>query len=376
MHIGLYVHIPFCISKCRYCDFNSRVAPDRIRQTYLQALKIELQKRLTTLPITAIPTVFFGGGTPTIYPVAQLARLVDLIKKLAPVADDAEISIESNPDTIDREKLRNLRDAGFNRLSIGVQSLNDAELKLLGRTHTADGAREAVRIARETFDNLSIDLISGLPGQSVAQWEQTLQEAVTLSPDHISAYGLMLEEGTPLHEMVHDGELPPIDDDVAADMYELTQQMLSDAGFGQYEISNYARPGMECRHNQIYWKNEPYVGCGAGAVSYIRGARRKNISDPVAYKRAVAVGDALAQFEETLERQGRAAEAIMLGLRTSSGVDLQSLSEDLGIDLEKKYADEIRWIVALNLGEYDSGRLRLNPRRGFALHSEIASRFF
>ncbi|MFO7948333.1 MAG: radical SAM family heme chaperone HemW [Armatimonadota bacterium] len=376
MDTGLYLHIPFCISKCRYCDFNSQVAPDTVRQTYLRALNIELQKRLTALSITAIPTVFFGGGTPTIYPVAQLARLVDLIKQLAPVADDAEISIEANPETVDGRMLRNLHDAGFNRLSIGVQSLNDAELKLLGRTHSADRARDAVRTAREIFDNLSIDLISGLPGQTVTEWEHTLQATIALSPDHLSAYGLMLEEGTPLYEMVQEGELPPIDDDVAADMYELTQQMLSEAGFVQYEISNYALPGMECRHNKIYWTEVPYLGCGAGAVSYIDGVRRKNISDPVAYTRAIALGEPIADFEETLEPHDRAAEAIMLGLRTRSGVDLHSLSEDLDIDLEKKYADEIRWIAALNLGEYDGGRLRLHPRRGFALHSEIASRFF
>jgi oxygen-independent coproporphyrinogen-3 oxidase len=375
MDLGVYVHIPFCISKCRYCDFNSAVADESVRSRYPAQVKAELIRRLKHLDDARIRTVYFGGGTPTTYSPVELSDVLATIRTFN-LAADAEISIEANPDTLDRTDPDDLRDAGFNRISIGVQSLDDTELDLLGRTHSARGAVEAVRAARRAFDSLSLDLISCLPGQTLDDWLRTLDRALELSPDHISAYGLMLERGTPLLGDIEAGKLPWPDEETCADIYEATHETLCGAGYEHYEISSYARPGMECRHNQVYWRNQPYLGCGAGAASYLEGVRMMNLADPAEYMVAIRGGDGAVESRERLSPSERASESIMLGLRTGEGVDLGVLSKETGVELEKKYAQQIARLVREGLAIRERGRLRLTAPRGFALHSEIAGRFF
>jgi len=375
VQIGLYVHFPFCISKCRYCDFNSYPAPAELRERYLSALTCELQRRLPQLSEASVSTVFFGGGTPTIYTTDELARVLRVIGSAGNVEPGAEVTCEANPDTVSLQKLKALRGAGFNRLSLGVQSLADDELQVLGRSHNAHVASAAIAAARETFDNLSVDLIYGIPGQGVQSWGRTLYGIIRSKPDHVSAYGLMIEEGTPLHEMVAAGQVQPLDDDTYADLYELAQRTLGFAGYEQYEISNFARPGRRCTHNLTYWRNQPYLGCGAGAASYLGGVRSMNVVDPESYCRAVEANGEVTASQEHLDPAHRAGETVMLCLRTIKGADLRQIMRECGTDLREQHADTIATLVAEGIATYDDGILRLTPAKGFLLHSEIARRF-
>ncbi len=397
MQLGLYVHCPFCISKCNYCDFNSQPAPTELRERYLGALIEQIQRRVSSSfaacvaqasrraePVEASPTpdaphvttVFCGGGTPTIYTAQQLALVLNAVRASGKLDPGAEVTCEANPDTVDADKLDALRAAGFNRISLGMQSLVDAELQILGRSHDSDTALAAAAAARDIFDNLSVDIIYGIPGQTADSWVATLAGIIALQPDHISAYGLMIEEGTPLFEMVAAGRLQPHDDDTYADLYEQAQGTLAGAGYEQYEISNFARPGRRCRHNLIYWRNQQYLGCGAGAASYLNGTRSVNIADPQEYCDALAAGEDIIASDETLDKPHWAAETIMLGLRTIEGVDLRQISQDCGMELETSHADTIAVLVAEGIATYDRGVLRLTPEKGFLLHSEVARRFF
>ncbi len=375
MKIGLYVHFPFCISKCIYCDFNSGVAPEQLRQEYLAALETSIRRRLCPLADRQIATIFFGGGTPTLYPAADLVGVLDTVRECAGVLEDAEITCEANPETVDAEKLRAMRSGGFTRLSLGVQSLDDSELRLLGRAHTADRAREAVSAARQAFDNISVDLIYGIPGQTSDTWAATLGEIIGLQPDHVSAYGLMIEEETPLYEMVEAGEAVPLDDEAHICFYEQAGEMLRGAGFSHYEISNYAREGRQCRHNLIYWRNQEYLGCGAGAASYIDGERSSNIADPRTYINAVNGEWPVIAEAEHLDGRARAGESIMLALRTAEGADLRAISADCRVDIEAGHAELLAWLVEEGIATYTDCILRLTPERGWLLHSEVARRF-
>ncbi len=375
MGIGLYVHIPFCISKCRYCDFNSQVAAEPLRRQYHAAVGEQLQRLLGGPIPYCISTVFFGGGTPTIYSSADLAHLLAIIVANGELDTPAEVSCEANPDTVDVDKLMALRAAGFNRLSLGVQSLDDEQLRLLGRTHDAGTALAAAAAAREAFDNLSLDIIYGIPGQTARSWSATLDGIIALRPDHISAYGLMIEHDTPLHMMVASGQLQPLSDTTYAEFYTQAQRAFAAAGYLQYEISNFARPGYECRHNLSYWRNESYLGCGAGAAAYLDGVRSINIADPGDYCAAVGEGRSVIASAEQLDAVHRAGETIMLALRTAAGADLIRISEQCGMDLRAQHADIIAAMIAEGIAAYDGGVLRLTPEKGFLLHSEVARRF-
>ncbi len=375
MEIGLYVHFPFCISKCIYCDFNSGVAPGQLRQQYLAALEVSIRRRLCLLADRQIATVFFGGGTPTLYSAADLVAILDAIRQSGNLLPDAEITCEANPETIDANTLHAMRAGGFTRLSLGVQSLDDSELQLLGRAHSADRAREAVSAAREAFDNVSVDLIYGIPGQTPASWAVTLGEIINLRPDHLSAYGLMIEEETPLYDMVEAGAVVPLDDEAHIGFYEQAGEMLRGAGFSHYEISNHAREGRQCRHNLIYWRNQEYLGCGAGAASYIDGERSSNIADPQTYINAVNGEWPVIAEAEHLDGRARAGESIMLALRTAEGADLRTIAADCAVEIEAEHAVLLAWLVDEGIATYDQGILRLTPERGWLLHSEVARRF-
>lgn len=375
MQMGLYVHFPFCTSKCHYCDFNSRVAPGWLRHAYLAALMTELQESLSQPSLPMLETVFFGGGTPTVYSPEELGRVLAIICESALPAAGAEITCEANPDTVTAATLRRLRAAGFNRVSVGVQSLCDSELATLGRSHSSATAGAAVQDARSSFNNLSVDLIYGIPGQTSESWDNTLRSIIALEPDHISAYGLMIERHTPLHDMVSSGRVVTLSDDVYAALYTQAQDILGAAGYEQYEISNYARPGRRCRHNMLYWRNQQYLGCGAGAAQYLEGVRSSKLADPQAYREAIEAGTAPIESQERLDCLQRAGETIMLGLRLSDGVNLRELSSVCGTDLEAVHRPTIAAMMDADIAVFTDGLLRLTPGKGFLVHSQVARRF-
>ena len=278
---SLYLHIPFCVKKCRYCDFLSGPQDEETRERYTRALINEIKMQTICPAGSPVDTVFFGGGTPSVLSGSQIDRIMEALHSFFSIQKDAEISMETNPGTADDEKLRVLKTAGINRLSLGVQSMHDRELALLGRIHTAAQARQTFENARKAgFDNINIDLMSALPGQSLESWADTLEQAVRWAPEHISAYSLIIEEGTPFAAMYENGSLPALpDEDTDRKMYHYTGAFLSEHGYQRYEISNYALPGRECRHNSGYWTGHPYLGLGIGAASYVNGTRFSNCTD-------------------------------------------------------------------------------------------------
>lgn len=375
VRIAFYLHLPFCVRKCRYCDFNSRPASEAERDQYLQALRCEIAGRAHELADgLEIATIYFGGGTPTLYDAGDLAGVLDLIAEAFAVSSDAEITVEANPETLDAAKLRGLVAAGVNRLSIGAQSFSDAELALLGRGHRAADTVRAVELARAAgFRNLSLDLIYALPDQTVADWERTLAYALTLRPDHLSAYGLSIEPGTPLAADVAAGRLRPVDEQVHLAMRQLTGALCAAEGLQRYEISNYARSGRRCRHNMVYWRNGEYLGVGAGAVSYLAGVRSENRRDPADYTRSVLAGDRAPAARERLDAAGRMAETVMLGLRLVEGLELAELEREFSTQAVAQLRVRSRPLVEAGLLEERDGRMFLTEA-GQNLHSEVAAR--
>ena len=372
--IGCYVHIPFCVRKCAYCDFNSYSGyTDAHIARYVSALTREITQ---TAPGSPVDTIFFGGGTPTAIPAPDEAALLQSVLETLPVAPDAEITTEANPGTMDVAHLAVLREAGFNRISFGVQSFDPGLLKTMDRIHSADEARNAVRAARAAgFENISLDLMFGLPRQNLKQWEDSLHEALALETEHLSLYSLIVEEGTGFYTLQQKGRLPLPEDDLAADMYEMAVAVAQAAGYEQYEIANFARPGRACRQNLHYWRNESYYGFGCGAVGYLGGARRMNIKAPAAYSQAVEAEADIALSSETLTADETMAETMMLGLRlTREGVSCRTFEERFGIDPRVKFAAEIETYTRRGLLEVAGDTLRLTPQ-GVFLASEVMVAF-
>ena len=372
--IGCYVHIPFCVRKCAYCDFNSYSGyTDAHIARYVSALTREITQ---TAPGSRVDTIFFGGGTPTAIPAPDEAALLQSVLETLPVAPDAEITTEANPGTMDVAHLAVLREAGFNRISFGVQSFDPGLLKTMDRIHSADEARNAVKAARAAgFENISLDLMFGLPRQNLKQWEDSLHEALALETEHLSLYSLIVEEGTGFYTLQQKGRLPLPEDDLAADMYEMAVEVAQAAGYEQYEIANFARPGRACRQNLHYWRNESYYGFGCGAVGYLGGARRMNIKAPAAYAQAVEAEADIALSSETLTADETMAETMMLGLRlTREGVSCLTFEERFGIDPRVKFAAEIETYTRRGLLEVAGDTLRLTPQ-GVFLASEVMVAF-
>lgn len=324
--MGLYIHVPYCEAKCHYCDFNSYAGREREFRAMAAALVDDLETAArgvgSALPLP-LGTVFIGGGTPSVLPGADVARLIEVARQRLGFAPDVEITSEANPGSLTADWLEKVMAAGLNRLSLGVQSLDDAELARLGRVHTRAVATEAVRIARRAgVCSVSIDLIFGLPEQTVEQWRHNLEAALALETDHISLYGLIVESGTAFGRRHAEGTLVVPDDDVQAEMYDIASARMRACGYEQYEISNYARPGHRCRHNALYWRNEPYLGVGPGAVSYLDGWRHTRCRNPVEYVRRVRAGGSLTVEAERVSQAACLTETIMLGLRTRDGLDL------------------------------------------------------
>lgn len=319
-HLGVYVHIPFCASKCGYCDFYSLAGCQNRMGKYQDALLGHIEEAASTMAPYYIDTVYFGGGTPSYYGARRIADAFNALKRAGRVLKSAEVTVECNPDSVSRHELRLLRNEGVNRISLGVQSANDDLLKLIGRRHNFAQVKKAVRAIRaEGIHNLSVDLIYGLPSQSKDDWADTLARVMELEPEHISCYGLKLEEGTPMHGRYFDSPVMPTDDE-QADMYLYAVQTLAQNNYAQYEISNFARRGFASRHNMKYWSLEDYIGFGPGAHSCIGDTRYSFVRDLEKYIDGVTRGDNIIDEYEKLDELDRAAEYIMLGLRRGRGI--------------------------------------------------------
>jgi oxygen-independent coproporphyrinogen-3 oxidase len=427
--VSLYIHIPFCRAKCAYCDFNSYPGLGHLFKKYVRALQAEMRwvSRRRSLKVK---TIYLGGGTPTVLPLAPLGEVLDACREYFTVAEEIEITVEANPGTVDGSYLTGLLEMGVNRLSLGVQSFHDDELRLLGRIHTAAQAVETYRLARQLcpdgstssprrpvegpcpdgstssprrpvegrcpdgstssprrlveggvgFGNVNFDLIYSLPRQTLSSWQATLRQAIHLRPDHLSLYCLTVEEDTPLGQRIAQGELPVPDPDLAAEMYTLAEETLDRVGYVHYEISNWAQPGHECRHNLAYWRNQPYLGLGAGAHSYFDQKRWHNVLSPAEYISRLEADwrgpfppsvKEVEEIDEPLEM----TETMILGLRLmQEGVGLADFRERFGRELMAVYGGEIREMGQAGLLEVDGERVRLTAR-GRLLGNEVFQRF-
>ncbi|MBN1361457.1 MAG: radical SAM family heme chaperone HemW [Sedimentisphaerales bacterium] len=353
--LGLYVHVPLCDGKCRYCGFYSEPAANHDLDRLVSALISELDRYPADTPVQ---TVYLGGGSPTSLPVGSLARLLEAVASRWPGA--REFTVECNPGQTDARILTVLRRFGVNRLSFGVQSFHAQELLLLGRRHTADDAVSAIRLAQESgFENIGLDLIFAIPGSTPDAWHQNLHRAVALNVQHISAYSLTVEPGTPLLQAVQAGELDAIDEDTDRAMYEMAIDCLASAGFVQYEISNFAREGFACLHNQGYWDNRSYIGIGPSASSYDGGSRTTNIADIRQYVRRIEAGQSPADESERLNDEDRVCQTAVLNLRTRKGVDLAAFQATTGADFAEVFASPLERHRRLGLLEIEGGRVRL-----------------
>jgi oxygen-independent coproporphyrinogen-3 oxidase len=355
--LGVYVHIPFCADRCDYCDFATWTDRAHLIPEYVDACVADARRKLGDGP--AATSVFFGGGTPSLLPAAALTAILDAIPRRA----DAEVTVECNPDSIDASKLATYRAAGVNRLSFGVQSMRSHVLAELGRTHDPANVERAVRDAREAgFDSVNLDLIYGSPSESVDDWRRTLDDALALEPEHVSAYALTVEPGTPLGKSVAAGTRTAPDDDDQAEKYELADDVLGASGRPWYEISNWARPGHECRHNLVYWRQEDFVAIGAAAHGHAGGRRHWNLRTPERYVAAVRAGTTTEAGAEVLDDATRDEEALFLAVRTREGIPVEA-----GI------AGAVAALAADGLVEAAADRAVLT-RRGRLLASDVTAR--
>lgn len=420
--ISIYIHIPFCVKKCQYCDFLSAPADSRAQEVYLRALKQEIREQAARYREYEVQTVFIGGGTPTAVPCENLCEVLKTVFSFYRMNPHAEISMEANPGTVTKEALLSYRKAGINRISIGLQSADDVELKLLGRIHTYRDFQQTYRWAQEAgFTNINLDIMSALPGQSVENYKKTLETVLSLKPQHISAYSLIVEEGTPFYEkygqesekLQATGEKQPDlpSEEEEREMYALTEKLLATAGYHRYEISNYALPGRECRHNLVYWKRGNYVGFGLGAASMVENVRFENIREMQEYLAEyagmpdaepvfaeVAQGDKQALSNEQefslredthseneqelsirenvhpLSPQEQMEETMFLGLRLTEGVSKAEFHRQFGVSMEQIYGEVIRKNTAKGLLIDEAGCIRLT-REGMDLSNYVMAQF-
>ncbi len=382
--LSLYLHIPFCQRKCPYCDFNTYAGKEARYAAFAGALAADLEQEGERRGRPTAPTVFIGGGTPTVLEPGQLERVFAGIRRGFALLPEAEITSEANPGTVDQGRFEMLRRLGANRLSMGVQSFDEAELGFLGRIHDAAAPAAAVALARSAgFDNVNLDLIYGLPGQRPGTWLATLKRAIDLGPEHLSLYSLVVEDGTPLAAWVAQGQVAAPDPDLAADLYEMACEQLAAAGYHHYEISNWARgaldteelPAFACRHNLVYWRNQSYLGFGPGAHSSA-GGRRWSVGRSVeGYIRSVQAGAAAVDFEEEIPALLAMGETMMLGLRLlGAGVSRAGFRARFGVDVADVYPDELAGLQRRGLIEVNDERVRLTPQ-GWLLGNRVFAEF-
>jgi oxygen-independent coproporphyrinogen-3 oxidase len=356
---GVYVHIPFCKHRCHYCDFNTYEGQDGLHAAYVRALIQNIEE--SAFKGREATSVFFGGGTPTLLPASALGDILDAVRGSIGLATDAEITVEANPETVDEAKFEALLARGFERVSIGVQSLVPRVLVGLGRTHSPATALAAIAAARRAgFTDVNADLIYGSPWETPADWRTSLKGTIEAGPDHISAYALTVEEGTPLATLVTTGRVPDVDPDVQADRHEVADEQLGAAGYERYEISNWARPGRASRHNVLYWSAGDYAGFGAGAHAHEDGRRSWATRLPRDFIDAVRAGASVESGHEVLAGEERAAEALTLGLRLRSGIDTEGFARRFGAQGLALRGAEIERLEGLNLIEREGALLRLS----------------
>jgi oxygen-independent coproporphyrinogen-3 oxidase len=370
--LAIYIHIPFCQRKCPYCDFNTYAGREGQYDAFVRALAADVRQTGAMLGRPTVRTIFLGGGTPTVLAPRHLHGIFEALHDGFDILPEAEITSEANPGAVDASRFETLRTLGVNRLSMGVQSFDDEELRFLGRIHSAKEARSAFALARKVgFENINLDFMFGLPGQAPETWRSTLQTAIELHTEHLSLYSLTVEPDTALAAWVARGQVSAPDPDLAADLYELAQEMLAAAGFLQYEISNWARgplggdllPRFASRHNVIYWRNEPYLGFGPGAHGWLDGVRRAVMSDVGEYIRRVAAGEPYWSMEEPIPLALEMGETMMMGLRlVRAGVERAAFRKRFGVDVTDAYPEPISSLLAAELIELTPERVRLTPQ--------------
>lgn len=375
---SLYIHIPFCVRKCRYCDFYS-VEGTEMAEDFLAGLLREISLQAEDRDPGIFESIFFGGGTPSLLEPEQVERILSSLRSVFRVSRDAEVTLEANPGTLTMEKLRAFRSLGVNRISLGIQSFHEPELRTLGRIHDRAEALRSIACARDAgFDNISLDLMYSVPGQTASSWEDNLRTAVSLAPQHVAAYSLIVEEGTPLACMVGVGKVRTNPVNLEAEMYQRTMEFLGAHGYEHYEVSNYALPGFRCRHNWAYWSHENYLGFGPSAHSFWkesdgRGGRRwRNVADLSTYRDRLENGWLPVESEEDVGPRQMFDERIFLSLRTG-GLDVRKLSQDFEVDFAARRGELMRWMVQEDLAVLEQEFLRLTPK-GFLLCDEICSR--
>lgn len=372
MEIGVYIHVPFCMQKCRYCDFYSVVLERELVDKYLAAVDLEFEKwkRIFTEDRIKVASIYIGGGTPTILPIEGLSNLLSKVKSL-PLKQDAEITCEANPATVSDEKFKLLKSKGVNRLSFGAQAWQPNLLRKLGRNHLPEDILETVVAARKAgFVNLSLDLMYGLPGQTLRDWEESLNITLSLGVPHLSLYALKVEEGTPFYHLWKDGKLKFPEEDETAQMYWLGCQKLKAPGYLHYEISNFAKKGYECRHNLGYWKNGEYIGVGPGAFSCRKQKRWMNIADILQYWKFLRQGESIVSTEEDIDRETAITEKIILNLRLAQGLDTKDFYYEFQIDIAEILKEKIDCLRQEGYMDVEGNRIFLTEK-GFILANQI-----
>lgn len=378
--LELYIHIPFCVQKCFYCDFLSMPVDETVRRHYVRRLIEETEYKSQQYKGYEITSVFFGGGTPSILTETQIAEIMEALQQNFSIQKEAEITIECNPGTLARQKIITYKESGINRISMGLQSANNRELKMLGRIHTYEEFLHNYDLVRKGgIENVNVDLMSALPGQTVSDWERTLKEILKLRPEHISAYSLIIEEGTPFYQTYEEdeqrreeGEEPKYlpNEETEREMYRLTGALLEEKGYMQYEISNYAKKGRECQHNIGYWTRKNYLGLGLGSASLVENVRFSNTSDLQEY----LAGDFEEREREVLERREQMEEFMFLGLRMIKGVSRGDFKKAFGVEIEAVYGEVIKKMVSQGLLQQQAGRIFLTEE-GISVSNYVMSEF-
>ncbi len=369
--LGLYIHIPFCQRKCYYCDFNSFSGKEQLIEAYMSALTQELGLYAGSLRDYEVQSVFIGGGTPSLVSGDLIALFLETTKNKLTVAEEAEITIEVNPGTLTASKLKIYHECGVNRLSFGLQACQDHLLRALGRIHNYKDFLKNLTLAREIgFSNINVDLMFALPNQQSQEWRESLEAMVKLEIPHISAYSLIWEEGTPFADWQHSGRLAPLDEELELDMYHGAIQYLKEAGYEHYEISNFARPSHRCLHNQIYWRNQPYLGLGAGSHSYLNGKRFSNALEIEGYLKYIKEGRRPVIESIDISFKDEISETMFLGLRMMEGISIEAFQRRFGISPITLYGDTLKALKDQGLVEINSKRLYLTAK-GIDLSNQV-----
>ena len=375
--VSIYLHVPFCTVRCAYCDFNTYANLESLIPAWELALREELARWAPAVAGRPVQTIFLGGGTPSLLEGKAVARILKAIRRDYSLTPDAEITMEANPESVEPDRLTAYRAAGVTRISIGVQSLNADELLFLDRLHDANRAARAVELARAaTFESISLDLIFGLPRQSLSSWQRTLEGALALAPDHLSCYALTVEEGTPLASRVTAGSVREANSDLVAEMADWTETCLAAAGYAQYEISNFAKPGHTCQHNLVYWRHQEYVGVGPGAHGFVDGVRYAVERSPSRYIDSLSrpgemdgLPSPAIVSQEPIDDTTAALDAIVMGLRLNAGIDMEAFEAQHG-DAWAAFQPALRWGKYSELLAHEGGKLRLT-RKGRRLANEL-----